>query len=373
MLDSLEIKNFRNLKHLRIESLGAVNLIIGKNNTGKSAILEAMMIYASKGDLNMIYYILDGRGENYILNQASSKEDLTALNVKSLSSLFTDRQVVYSSEGALFIGKIENALSIEQRLNDDFVALNFVKYIYEDEYDSFGDWHRKKVAIKNDLIASFPDNSIGLEISTGKSSYIHQLKRLNNYKLTQWPTVQFVSTSHASREANGRLWDTIALTDKEQYVIDALKIIEKDIDRIAFIEDGPGNRVAKIKLKNSQDVVPLQSMGDGINRILTIILALVNADGGYLLIDEFENGLHHSVQKQLWEIVFFLSKKLNVQVFATTHSEDCIKGFETVLNSDTNDQSGKLIRLALKNGVVSQEPFDAKELELATENDIEIR
>jgi AAA15 family ATPase/GTPase len=71
-------------------------------------------------------------------------------------------------------------------------------------------------------------------------------------------------------------------------------------------------------------------MGDGMNRILTIILALVNSDNGCLLIDEFENGLHYTVQENLWRIIFHLSKELNIQVFATTHSEDCIKGFQSV-------------------------------------------
>ena len=66
-------------------------------------------------------------------------------------------------------------------------------------------------------------------------------------------------------------------------------------------------------------------MGDGINRILTIILAMVNCENGYLLIDEFENGLHYSVQEKLWEIIFYLAKRLNIQVFATTHSNDTIE------------------------------------------------
>ena len=114
-------------------------------------------------------------------------------------------------------------------------------------------------------------------------------------------------------------------------------------------------------------------MGDGTNRILTIILALVNADNGYLLIDEFENGLHYSVQEKLWEIVFSLAEKLNVQVFATTHSEDCIDGFEQILNSPNNSLEGKLIRLDNKNGTIKQVEYSAKELKIANNNNIEIR
>jgi AAA15 family ATPase/GTPase len=113
-------------------------------------------------------------------------------------------------------------------------------------------------------------------------------------------------------------------------------------------------------------------MGDGINRILSIVLAAVNADNGVLLIDEFENGLHHSVQQQLWEVIFKLSELLNIQVFVTTHSNDCISGFEEVLNQESG-ASGKLIRLERKTAGIRTVEFDSKELEIATDNNIETR
>jgi len=114
-------------------------------------------------------------------------------------------------------------------------------------------------------------------------------------------------------------------------------------------------------------------MGDGINRVLTIILALVNSDNGYLLIDEFENGLHYSVQSQLWNIIFNLAKILNVQVFVTTHSEDCIYGFENVLNSSIESGGGMLIRLENEDGKIKQVEFRPDELKIATNLNIETR
>ena len=63
-------------------------------------------------------------------------------------------------------------------------------------------------------------------------------------------------------------------------------------------------------------------------RIFGIALALENAKDGLLLIDEVENGLHYSVQPDVWRFLFQAATKLNVQVFATTHSYDCIKSFE---------------------------------------------
>ena len=147
------------------------------------------------------------------------------------------------------------------------------------------------------------------------------------------------------------------------------------MERIAFVVDkNSQTRIAVMKLSGIRDVLPLRSMGDGANRILTIILALVNAENGYLLIDEFENGLHYSVQEQLWKIIFQTAKTLNVQVFATTHSNDCIRSFGNVLNSgDYDSDSGKLIRLDKKGDLVFDTEFNAAELHTANVQNIEIR
>jgi AAA15 family ATPase/GTPase len=170
------------------------------------------------------------------------------------------------------------------------------------------------------------------------------------------------------------LWEKITLTEKEEYVIEALKIIEPNIEKIAFIgEQWSTQRHVTAKIKNNPKRVALKSMGDGINRVLSVALGLVNAENGYLLIDEFENGLHYSVQEKLWEVIFSLAQKLNVQVFATTHSDDCIKSFSTVTNSKNYKNLGQLIRLERVNDSIKVVEFHSDELRIANENDIDLR
>jgi len=171
------------------------------------------------------------------------------------------------------------------------------------------------------------------------------------------------------------LWDKIALTEKEDLVISTLQIIEEDLEKISFIKEETSSRERRViaKIKNISERVPLKSMGDGINRVLTIILGLVNADEGYLLIDEFENGLHYSVQEKLWGIIFKLSQKLKIQVFATTHSDDCISAFSTVTNSKEYKNLGKLIKLEKVNKEIKAVDFNSKELSIAENQNIELR
>jgi AAA15 family ATPase/GTPase len=377
MLNSLNIRNYRSLKELKINSLGKVNLITGKNNTGKSTILEAIALYAGNGDLSIIYQFLSERGENF--KQSDSNKNPTESNIKSLSSLFTNRLVGFESENIISIGAVEDTLFGEQTSSKNSVSLRFVKYYDEIQRDNQGIvTTRKRTILDNTNEKQIPIFKFGFETRTGDSHYIIPLEEdrpYNRYafKIGSNETFQFIRTRNIDREINGKLFDNIALTEKEQFVIDALKIIEISTERIAFIEENSRERTAVIKLSNLQSILPLKSMGDGINRILTIILALVNCDNGFLLIDEFENGLHYSVQEQLWKVIFSLSEKLNIQVFATTHSEDCILGFENILNSPSNNLEGKLIRLDNINGIIKQVEYSANELKIATDQNIETR
>ena len=121
-----------------------------------------------------------------------------------------------------------------------------------------------------------------------------------------------------------------------------LNVIEK---RIVDVGLDVESRKPRVLLKNDDHPLPLKNLGEGTNRIFTIALALVNAKNNILLIDEIDLGLHHSVQKKLWEIIFRFSKTLNVQVFATTHSQDCVETFAEVWDKEDNKNEGNYIRL----------------------------
>jgi len=380
MLDSIDIKNYRTLKDLRLTSLGRVNLITGKNNTGKSTLLEAIAIYASKADLNFLFQLLKERGENF--RPGENNKNITEINVKALASLFSDRKVGFEQKDAITIGSVEKTLFGDEKSAENSISIRFVKYFDESftplENESTGPTRRRRTIIENEFDALMVDLKIGLEFRLGNLNYIISLDeerpfRLGFRGLGSNTGFQFIRPRNIDSEMNGKLWDKITLSELEKFVIEALKIIETNTERIAFIEEGPRERIPVIKVTTSNSVLPLKSMGDGINRILTIILALVNSANGFLLIDEFENGLHYSIQKKLWKIIFYLTQLLNVQVFVTTHSEDCISGFEDVLNSGEYTLAGKLIRLDNDNGTIKQVEFSAKELQIASQQNIETR
>ncbi|MEC4816473.1 MAG: AAA family ATPase, partial [Scytonema sp. PMC 1069.18] len=190
-------------------------------------------------------------------------------------------------------------------------------------------------------------------------------------------TWQVVSADNIPNRKVAALWDLTSLTNLESEVISTLALIDNRVSGVAFVEDiskgrsGGDNRIPLVKMEGIDEPLPLKSMGDGMTRLFHIIVALVNARNGLLLVDEFENGLHWSIQPRVWDIVFQLSERLNVQVFATTHSRDCIKGFDSAWNK--YPLLGAFFRLDAKDNFVKVTEYTSETLADAIEMDVEVR
>jgi len=98
---------------------------------------------------------------------------------------------------------------------------------------------------------------------------------------------------------------------------------------------------------------------------------MVNAENGVLLIDEFENGLYWEVQEQLWPVIFKMAEELNVQVFATTHSNDCLKGFVNAWAE--RPELGAVYRLERSGEDTRARPLPRLNVTAALASEIEVR
>lgn len=115
--------------------------------------------------------------------------------------------------------------------------------------------------------------------------------------------------------------------------------------------------------------IPIGSMGDGIWRLLGIALALVQARGGVLLVDEIDTGLHYSVLIDMWRLVFETARQLDVQVFATTHSRDCYEALAAVTEPDRTEISLQRIERGKREAIA----FSEVEIRQAAERGLEVR
>jgi hypothetical protein len=185
--------------------------------------------------------------------------------------------------------------------------------------------------------------------------------------------VLFIATDGLTRQQIVAMFEHIVLTPDEATVLQALRRIEPGIERIATIGSrarrmSRGSRGGLAMMVAGQRV-PVGSMGDGLWRLLGVALALVQARGGVLLVDEIDTGLHYSVLVDMWRLVLETARSLDVQVFATTHSRDCYEALAAVSEPGRTEISLQRI----ERGKVKAVAFTELEIRQAAERGLEVR
>ncbi len=176
-----------------------------------------------------------------------------------------------------------------------------------------------------------------------------------------------------------KIWDEIALTDDEDRTVRAFReILDIHVERIAVVGNGirargvDSDRRILVKVRGNSHPIPLVSLGDGAFRLFTFAVALANSKDGFLVVDEAENGIHYSIQKMFWKLILQTAQELNVQVLATTHSWDCVRGFaQALLDSEKFD--GTLVRVEKEAEETFAVPYTKNEIQAAAEYGIEVR
>ncbi len=379
MLNNLRIKNFRMLEDLQIARLGRVNLIVGRNNCGKSSVLEGLRLYAGGGNPSLLSDILTDHDE--LLNfERTLSSGVLRQNWTGLKYLFPNREFPVNEEKSIVISSDKNQL----------LKIEHVFYYIEEATENNKNINTQNIIrrriVTNNIDSAINDNfelkpAIRITSQSGGSELIDLIDCKESYRpsvsmrMSEFINYSLVSTHFLSNDALAKLWDKVTLSPYEDIVLKALNIIEDTIERLAFI-NSENSRIPIVKLKNSDTPIPLNSMGDAMSRILQLILSVFPAENGILLIDEFENGLHYSIQEKVWRMIFQLATDLNIQVFATTHSWDCIESFtKAAVNSPEDGVLLKLSRsrLTSDNGKIIATVYDESELQTITASELEVR
>ena len=363
-IPDLSITGFRGIAHLSIARLGRVTLLTGRNGAGKTTVLEAVRVYAARARPNVLHDVLERR------------EELAA-------ALDEDQDpVVFPDYAALFHGRVGTqgqSITLGPAGGKDDLRIEVSTLPAQGSL--FGDQPARMQAIKIEyrgeerLLPWFLPAS-ERNRSWARRRYVWDLHGAWRNDDTEWPTIECESLGPGLPSNNriARLWDNVTLTDAEDLSIDALRLIGDDIDRVAVVSDDQRShrRRVVVRLKNQARPVPLKSLGDGVPRMFAAGLALANSRDGFLVIDEAENGFHHSVQRDFWRTVLRAAQQNNVQVLATTHSWDCVRGFAQAA-TETGDVAGALVRLDRDGQDVRPVEYTEEDLETIAEQGIEVR
>jgi AAA15 family ATPase/GTPase len=319
MLQLLSIKNFRLFECLSIRHFRQVNLFAGKNNTGKTFLLEALRIWAAKGDTTVVNHLLAQRGQ------------FTPGWNESYDALFNRNSLAAQGENDDLQIEI-NELSIKRRKSD----------LYNTYCELFWADQPTKPNLNPSISPDFPKDD-AIFVPFGKDAH--------------FPLVD--------------LWDRIVLTVAEE---DVKRILEDTVLPGLIRLDINKERIL-VRMKNEPKPLPLQNFGDGAQRMLLLAVALVSAKDKMLLIDEVETGLHHSILELFWEKIFHYANEWNIQVFATTHSHDAVKAFTYLLERVENEGKGAFFRLQenRKTKGIEVVEYKKEDLELSLESNLEPR
>jgi hypothetical protein len=342
VLKNLAISGFRTFRELHIDRLTRVNLFVGTNNAGKTSILEAAEVLTT-GEFRGLLEGPSRRGE-----EIWTRDDKRGFKMEIDPS-------------HLFYGH-DLKLGASFSISGDGDMKRFVHC----EISISGRGPLEPLSLSMHLKSHFMDD--------------HFLMSPNRGLQSRWPVsmqppppVNFLGSEAVERDRLGELWDEVVLEPEEEVVIEALRIIDPRIERIAFIGDSPrASRNIFLKLADSEQRLPLGSMGDGLKRLLALALHLFSAKGGFLLVDEIDTGLHHTVMVNMWKLVIETARRLDVQVLATSHSLDCVRALAWVREQNP-DLASDVTLHRVEKGATKTVAFTSDELLVAARNHLELR
>ncbi len=349
MLRDITVENYRLFEKFQLEGMTQVNLLVGVNNSGKSSLLEAIYLLVNSKDQGALFHVLDNRF--MIRSNVRSRADMSELSdLFQMSNIFRGHKL-HKDHHIIISTQKDEPMSLEYTFveswpkgQEDETGLR-VRFRGEKKFDYFFEaerlfpvWHIEKKQVKK--------------------------SKINKY---------LVTTERLDQQAITKLWEQIILTPKEDMVLEALRILQPNLERIALVNQVTPEMSVLLKIKDNEAPVPLGSMGDGIYRIFALIMSLVSAEGGVLLVDEIDTGLHYKALIKMWRLVIETAKRLKVQVFATTHSWDCLAAFQKALSEAQESDIGTVFRLEPRNGQIDYVAYSGEELDIAVEHDIEVR
>jgi len=377
MFTSLEIENYRGFQRYRIRDLSRVNLLVGKNNSGKTSILEGIHLLASGGDPAVLLNTAWQRGE-LVFVEADERYRRDAYPVIShfFHGHLFEPGTSFRLRSVDGLGEITVRVLNLAELAEERAQVDRQMTLWEEKSSAAptlgvrleGAWH--PAAREIPVLAATEEGLVLPEA-------LYRYRRPVRLESRETARVQFISPDSLQPRTMTEMWNKVITEGRESEVVDAVRIIAPTLTDIVFLSgEVPyryGTRAGILAaFEGSRRRDPLGSHGDGMRRLLALSLALIQSAGGVLLVDEIDTGLHYSVLGQMWQLVVEAARRTDVQVFATTHSSDCVRGLAWLCANHPQlreDVSLQKIDSDLEESVA----LDADQIVLAVNGGMEVR
>lgn len=357
MLGELDIENFRGIQKLEIKDMRRLTLLSGNNNVGKSSVLEAI----------------------FLMMDHLSPDSFTRMN--SIRGLSLPSNGVGLWEPLFYQMNPDNTIRIHTTRAEDTLTLSYAKDesyipalnggIPKNVAGSFQSSAKRDYTLRFDfkVEGSVDYSEIG-HYTTSENGTLREIaddngeKQLMQLTYTLFVNNYFVRNDRAILDRMGKA----EINGEKEKLIKFLQRIDPSISDIATLSI---NGIPQLYINTNRKLLPVQFSGDGINKLLYIVLSIMDAKNGILLIDEIDTGFHYSMYTDLWKIISSVSRDYNCQVIATTHSYENIIGAVEGVKDYPEDFS--FYRLGYDKGRLESFRFGYDLLKSALRSDMEVR
>ena len=371
MLSRLEIENFRAFDRLTLDGLTRVNLLVGKNGCGKTTVLEAVHLWAGNGTPRAIWQVFSQRAGEW--SKADREENFR--EKWTVRHLFHDVdpevEPLLRLTGAAAEGNSKVEVDLPSLADTDLKlgTIDGRAVLWRPRAKSYPfSAQRKTLRITGDAI--HPVCILELDPDGRLASTELLDDEMDNRRQT---TSSLVPCSGIADSVLGDWFGKLMATDAEERVVAVIQLLRPDLERIMWIAPTHSTEGGFfLKMRGNKARVPLDLFGEGLRRLLGMAITMVSEEAGILLIDEIDTGLHYSLIEQLWGALIELSRQLDVQIFATTHSSDCIRALAWLVE-DRPDLAPDVSLHRIEPGLPTSVRYGAEDIALAAKHHVEVR
>lgn len=362
MYKNISIRNLRCYDNVSIDKLNRINLFVGKNNVGKTTLLEALLLLCARHNPEISTVINVIRGFSFDYQNLNSTMippwDYNFNNQKDLKEIVIEGEYTETGLEKVVIRSFEKTQSIFDSINGDIP-----KNLSASATIS---------AISSDLktkVLEYETEDLNGPILLHNSLNRNGIERDYN-EIKDDRKVFFRSSKYVIDQKSLATNLEPFLKNGQESLIDVLKIIDQKIERIFITYENNAPIVYCGFSDNS--AIPIVTIGDGISRLIGMFTEIYHMKNGAYLIDEIENGFHYSVMDKIWLAIRKMAAESNVQVFATTHSRECAVAAQKAFGSIKYDDF-YLHRLERIKGEIKCITYDLETLESAIDLGLEFR
>jgi predicted ATPase len=370
MFSRIKIEKYRGFQSCQLDGMTGVNLLVGKNNSGKTALLEGIHFLASGGDPMVLISAARQRGEVVI----GGRDESSFLDV---SHFFHGHDV---EQGSFFSVSAENG-------TPPVTAKIILAEEVEQQESRFDDSRDGPPAFALNIEGGPAEQKRPRPLFLSEEGGLLDLRRISIRQRSSdergnGPPIVFITPESVEPGPLGAMWNNVLRDKREGEVRQAMQILEPRIEDIVFQtgESMPrpsarhfaGRSRVLVSLAGDRRRVPMGSMGDGMRRLLALSISLIHARGGFLIVDEIDTGFHYSIMAKMWELVVRIAKESKIQVFATTHSADCVRGLGILCKQNPELKEAVCVH-KIESDLGNSVRFSGADVLNAIEHDIELR